>query len=165
MSKSLLNKYRLDPKDDRYTNIIRILGSNLGLLDLYLGFVINDKITIDRISELNELIKKYKNLLQVNKVYPINFKNFENLDDTINNLSSCFNKEYLNNIFNGDRDSINYFIERLKNYVDIKNKYKKETKTLDKIWYKNKIDEAGYYLKKSLIDLDQCVSFFSSFLS
>lgn len=86
MSKSLLNKYHLDPKDDRYTNIIRILGSNLGLLDLYLGFVINDKITIDRISELNELIKKYKNLLQVNKVYPINFKNFEDLDDTINNL-------------------------------------------------------------------------------
>ena len=86
MSKSLLNKYRLDPKDERYTSIIRILGSNLGLLDLYLGFVINDKITIDRISELNELIKKYKNLLQVNKVYPINFKNFEDLDDTINNL-------------------------------------------------------------------------------
>ena len=86
MSKSLLNKYHLDPKDERYTNIIRILGSNLGLLDRYLGFVINDKITIDRISELNELIKKYKNLLQVNKVYPINFKNFENLDDTINNL-------------------------------------------------------------------------------
>lgn len=86
MSKSLLNKYHLDPKDERYTNIIRILGSNLGLLDRYLGFVINDKITIDRISELNELIKKYKNLLQVNKVYPIEFKNFEDLDDTINNL-------------------------------------------------------------------------------
>lgn len=83
---------------------------------------------------------------QLNKLFGFN-------DDTINNLSSCFNKEYLNNIFNGDRDSINYFIERLKNYVDIKNKYKKETKTLDKIWYKNKIDEAGYYLKKSLIDL------------
>lgn len=83
---------------------------------------------------------------QLNKLFGFN-------DDTINNLSSCFNKEYLNNIFNGDMDSINYFIERLKNYVDIKNKYKKETKTLDKIWYKNKIDEAGYYLKKSLIDL------------
>lgn len=83
---------------------------------------------------------------QLNKLFGFN-------DDTINNLSSCFNKEYLNNIFNGDIDSINYFIERLKNYVDIKNKYKKETKTLDKIWYKNKIDEAGYYLKKSLIDL------------
>ena len=83
---------------------------------------------------------------QLNKLFGFN-------DDTINNLSSCFNKEYLNNIFNGNRDSINYFIERLKNYVDIKNKYKKETKTLDKIWYKNKIDEAGYYLKKSLIDL------------
>ncbi len=44
MSKFLLNKYHLDPKDERYTSIIRILGSNLGLLDLYLGFVINDKI-------------------------------------------------------------------------------------------------------------------------
>lgn len=86
MSKKLLDKYHLDPKDERYTSIIRILGSNLGLLDLYLGFVINDKITIDRIYELNELIKKYKNLLQVNKVYPIDFKNFEDLDDTINNL-------------------------------------------------------------------------------
>lgn len=63
MSKSLLNKYHLDPNDERYTSIIRILGSNLWLLDLYLGFVINDKVTIDRISELNYLIKKYKNLL------------------------------------------------------------------------------------------------------
>ena len=86
MSKKLLDKYHLNPNDEIYTSIIRILGSNLGLLDRYLGFVINDKITIDRISELNELIKKYKNLLQVNKVYPINFKNFEDLDDTINNL-------------------------------------------------------------------------------
>ncbi len=83
---------------------------------------------------------------QLNKLFGFN-------DDTINNLSSCFNKEYLNNMFNGDLDAINYFLERLKNYVDAKNEYKKETESLNKAWDKNKIDEAKYYLTNSLIDL------------
>lgn len=74
-------------------------------------------------------------------------------DDTINNLSGCFNKEYLNTMFGGDLDAINYFLEKLKNYVDAKNKYKKETKELNKAWNKNIIDEAKYYLTNSLIDL------------
>lgn len=83
---------------------------------------------------------------QLNKLFGFN-------DDTINNLSSCFNKEYLNNIFNGDVDSINYFLERLKNYVDAKSEYEKETESLNKAWDKNKVDEAKYYLTNSLIDL------------
>ena len=83
---------------------------------------------------------------QLNKLFGFN-------DETINNLSSCFNKDYLNNMFGGELDNINYFLERLKNYVDAKNEYKKETKQLNKTWYKNKIDEAKYYLINSLIDL------------
>lgn len=83
---------------------------------------------------------------QLNKLFGFN-------DDTINNLSSCFNKEYLNNMFSGDLDAINYFLERLKNYVDAKNEYKKETESLNKAWDKNKVDEAKYYLTNSLIDL------------
>lgn len=83
---------------------------------------------------------------QLNKLFGFN-------DETINNLSSCFNKDYLNNMFGGELDSINYFLERLKNYVDAKNEYKKEKKELNKAWDKNKIDEAKYYLTNSLIDL------------
>ena len=56
-------------------------------------------------------------------------------------------------MFSGDLDAINYFLERLKNYVDAKNEYKKETESLNKAWDKNKVDEAKYYLTNSLIDL------------
>lgn len=83
---------------------------------------------------------------QLNKLFGFN-------DETINNLSSCINKKYLNNMFSGDVDSINYFLERLKDYVDTKRNYENETKTLNKTWYKNKIDEAKYYLTNALIGL------------
>lgn len=83
---------------------------------------------------------------QLNKLFGFN-------DETINNLSSCINKKYLNNMFSGDIDSINYFLERLKDYVDTKRNYENETKTLNKTWYKNKIDEAKYYLTNALTGL------------
>ena len=83
---------------------------------------------------------------QLNKMFGFN-------DDAINNLSSCFNKEYLNNMFSGNLDSVNYFLEKLKDYVDAKNNYNKASGTMNKAWYKNIVNEAKFYLENSLIDL------------
>lgn len=86
MSKSLLEKYNLPENDSRYSILLDTLKPNFGLLSMYMKFIFKDRISIERVLDLNELIKKYKNLLQVNKIYPIKYDNFEELDDIVNNL-------------------------------------------------------------------------------
>lgn len=89
--------------------------------------------------------KEYKNN-QISKLFGLN-------DNAIDVLSVSFNKEYINTIFDNDIDSVNYFMEKLKNYVDAQNKQKIIKDDLESCWNKNEIDFNRYCLLQSFIDL------------
>lgn len=79
-----------------------ILSPNFGYLPLFTKFHYRDKIAISRIEQIYELIKQYSQLLKSTKINPLEYDNFEKLDDAINksiirNENLKFAKSFISN--------------------------------------------------------------------
>lgn len=90
-------------------------------------------------------VKKYS-YNELNKRFGLN-------DNAIEVLEISFPKESINEIFDRQRDSVNYLFEEIKNYKDIKKELNKLEKSNDKN-SQLKIATKKYDLRKTKIDLE-----------
>lgn len=90
-------------------------------------------------------VKKYS-YNELNKRFGLN-------DNAIEVLEVSFPKESINEIFDRQRDSVNYLFEEIKNYKDIKKELNKLEKSNDKN-NQLKIATKKYDLRKTKIDLE-----------
>lgn len=90
-------------------------------------------------------VKKYS-YNELNKRFGLN-------DNAIEVLETSFPKESINEIFDRQRDSVNYLFEEIKNYKDIKKELNKLEKSNDKN-SQLKIATKKYDLRKTKIDLE-----------
>lgn len=88
-------------------------------------------------------VKKYENE-EISNLFGLN-------DNSINNLSASFNKEYINCLFDDDIDKINYFFEKLKEYRETLEKYRNENKKseINGLWEKDNLTLAKYKLDEA----------------
>ena len=88
-------------------------------------------------------VKHYSNN-ELNKLFGFN-------DDTIDNLSSMPNRDVINLIFDGNREDVLYFFEKLDEYRRILEKYKTESQKsmINGAWVRDELNIAKYKLNEA----------------
>lgn len=92
-------------------------------------------------------VKHYSNN-ELNELFGFN-------DDTIDNLSTMPNRDVINLIFDGNRDDVLYFFEKLDEYKKILEKYKTESQKsmMNGAWAKDELNMAKYKLNEAFNSL------------
>lgn len=92
-------------------------------------------------------VKHYSNN-ELNEMFGFN-------DNTIDNLSTMPNRDVINLIFGGNRDDVLYFFEKLDEYKNVLEKYKKESKKsmINGAWVKDELNIAKYKLNEAFNSL------------
>lgn len=92
-------------------------------------------------------VKHYTNN-ELNELFGFN-------DDTIDNLSTMPNRDVINLIFDGNRDDVLYFFEKLDEYKKILEKYKMESQKsmMNGAWAKDELNIAKYKLNEAFNSL------------
>lgn len=92
-------------------------------------------------------VKHYSNN-ELNELFGFN-------DDTIDNLSTMPNRDVINLIFDGNRDDVLYFFEKLDEYKKILEKYKMESQKsmMNGAWAKDELNIAKYKLNEAFNSL------------
>lgn len=92
-------------------------------------------------------VKHYSNN-ELNELFGFN-------DDTIDNLSTMPNRDVINLIFDGNRDDVLYFFEKLDEYKKILEKYKTESQKsmMNGAWAKDELNIAKYKLNEAFNSL------------
>lgn len=92
-------------------------------------------------------VKHYSNN-ELNELFGFN-------DDTIDNLSTMPNRNVINLIFDGNRDDVLYFFEKLDEYKKILEKYKTESQKsmMNGAWAKDELNMAKYKLNEAFNSL------------
>ncbi len=85
-----------------FEKLKEILNPNFGYLPLFTKFHYRDKISLSRIEGILDIIKEYSHLLKSSKIIPLDYDNFEKLDDDINkaiirNENLKFAKSFISN--------------------------------------------------------------------
>lgn len=92
-------------------------------------------------------VKHYSNN-ELNELFGFN-------DDTIDNLSTMPNRDVINLIFDGNRDDVLYFFEKLDEYKKILENYKTESQKsmMNGAWAKDELNIAKYKLNEAFNSL------------
>ena len=92
-------------------------------------------------------VKHYSNN-ELNELFGFN-------DNTIDNLSTMPNRDVINLIFDGNRDDVLYFFEKLDEYKKILEKYKTESQKsmMNGAWAKDELNIAKYKLNQAFNSL------------
>lgn len=87
---------------------------------------------------------KYYSNNELNSLFGFN-------DDSIDNLASMPNKKIINLLFDGNRDEVLYFYEKLDEYKKALDKYKEMSKKtqMDGVWAKDELNIAKFRLNEA----------------